>query len=71
MHKSPASLHAKFAVADSRCLLTTSANLTGHALELNMELGVLITGGEAPREVVRLVDDLIAQGDLVGYTPVA
>jgi cardiolipin synthase len=66
-----ASLHAKFAVADGKCLLTTSANLTGHALERNMELGVLITGGEAPREVVRLVDDLIAQGDLVGYAPVA
>jgi cardiolipin synthase A/B len=71
VHGSSVSLHAKFAVADGRCLLTTSANLTGHALELNMELGVLITGGEAPREVVRLVDDLIAQGDLVTYTPVA
>ncbi|MBA2462699.1 MAG: hypothetical protein H0V45_13190 [Actinobacteria bacterium] len=71
VHGSAASLHAKFAVADRTCLLTTSANLTGHALGLNMELGVLITGGEAPREVVRLVDDLIAQGDLVGYTPVA
>jgi len=71
VHGSAASLHAKFAVADGRCLLTTSANLTGHALGLNMELGVLITGGEAPREVVRLIDDLIAQGDLVGYTPVA
>ena len=65
----PRTLHAKFAVADGRCLLTTSANLTGNALERNMELGLLITGGEAPREVVRLVDDLIAQGDLAPFSP--
>jgi cardiolipin synthase len=68
-HDRAATLHAKFAVADGRCLLTTSANLTGHALERNMELGLLITGGEAPREVVRLVDDLIAQGDLAPFSP--
>jgi cardiolipin synthase len=60
----PGALHAKFAVADASCLLVTSANLTGHALGLNMELGVLVTGGDAPRAVVGLVDDLIHQGDL-------
>ena len=26
----------------------TSANLTGHALEKNMEAGILVTGGHVP-----------------------
>ncbi len=64
-----AALHAKFAVADETRLLVTSANLTGHALALNMELGLLVTGGEAPRAVVRLVDGLIEQGDLRPFVP--
>jgi phosphatidylserine/phosphatidylglycerophosphate/cardiolipin synthase-like enzyme len=48
-------VHAKVAVADSAiAFLTsaiaflTSANLTGHALEKNMEAGVLLTGGHVP-----------------------
>jgi phosphatidylserine/phosphatidylglycerophosphate/cardiolipin synthase-like enzyme len=35
------SLHAKCAIADSRSLLISSANLTEHAFNLNIELGVL------------------------------
>jgi cardiolipin synthase A/B len=42
------SLHAKCALADNEVLFVSSANMTGHALELNMELGVLIRGGPAP-----------------------
>jgi hypothetical protein len=34
-----------------------------------MELGLLVAAGEAPREAVRLVDDLIAQGDLAPFSP--
>lgn len=41
-------VHAKVAVADRNVAFLTSANLTGHALEKNMEAGVLITGGQLP-----------------------
>lgn len=37
-------VHAKVAVADGRICFITSANLTEHAMEKNMEAGVLITG---------------------------
>lgn len=46
-------VHAKVAVADDRMCFITSANLTGHAMEKNMEAGVLISGGHIPR----LLDD--------------
>ncbi|MDO9053439.1 MAG: DISARM system phospholipase D-like protein DrmC [Gallionella sp.] len=42
-------VHAKVAVADGAVCFITSANLTGHAMEKNMEAGVLITGGHIPR----------------------
>ena len=42
-------VHAKVAVADGRMCFITSANLTGHAMEKNMEAGVLISGGAIPR----------------------
>ena len=41
-------VHAKVAVADGMMCFITSANLTGHAMEKNMEAGVLITGGPIP-----------------------
>ncbi|MEK0447220.1 MAG: hypothetical protein RLZZ399_2541 [Verrucomicrobiota bacterium] len=50
---SDGSVHAKVAVADGRMCFITSANLTGHAMEKNMEAGVLISGGNIPR----LLDD--------------
>ncbi|MCW2314045.1 phospholipase D-like domain-containing protein [Rhodoferax antarcticus] len=46
-------VHAKVAVADGSICFITSANLTGHAMEKNMEAGVLISGGHIPR----LLDD--------------
>ena len=58
-------LHAKCAVADGQTLLISSANLTRYALDLNMELGLLIRGGSQPAQVVRHVQDLIAAGTLV------
>lgn len=42
-------VHAKVAVADGNVCFITSANLTGHAMEQNMEAGVLITGGQIPK----------------------
>ena len=42
-------VHAKVAVADGDTCFITSANLTGYAMERNMEAGVLITGGQIPR----------------------
>ena len=41
-------VHAKVAVADGSVAFLTSANLTGHALEKNMEAGVVITSGQIP-----------------------
>jgi len=42
-------VHAKVAVVDRARAFITSANLTGHALEKNMEAGVLINGGPVPK----------------------
>lgn len=44
-------VHAKVAVADGRLCFITSANLTGHAMEKNMEAGVLISGGRIPERL--------------------
>lgn len=52
-------LHAKFAVADRCRLLVSSANLTENALDQNIELGVLLTGGTAPEEAATNIDALI------------
>jgi len=41
-------VHAKVAVADGNLAFLTSANLTGHALEKNMEAGIVISGGHIP-----------------------
>lgn len=43
------SVHAKLLVADSNVCFITSANLTNHAMERNMEAGVLISGGAVPK----------------------
>lgn len=52
-------LHAKTAIADRKQLLISSANLTEHAMSLNIELGVLITGGVLPLRVNQLFDQLV------------
>lgn len=44
-------VHAKVAVADARECFITSANLTGYAMEKNIEAGVLISGGSIPRQL--------------------
>lgn len=62
-------LHAKCALADSQVLFVTSANLTGHALELNMELGVLLRGGRAPAQAAGHFAELIRTGVLRPFGP--
>jgi len=58
-------LHAKCAIADDRELLVSSANLTGHAMAINIELGIRVRGGSAPRRVREHFDELITAGVLV------
>ena len=53
-------LHVKCAVADGRWLFLSSANLTEYAFTINMELGVLVTGGSLPGQVQEHFDRLIA-----------
>lgn len=55
-------VHVKCAVADGREALISSANLTGHALDLNMELGLRVVGGPVPRQVERHFRGLIEAG---------
>jgi phosphatidylserine/phosphatidylglycerophosphate/cardiolipin synthase-like enzyme len=58
-------LHVKCAVADGRCLFLSSANLTEYAFSINMELGMLVTGGPLPQQVELQFDALIGNGVLV------
>jgi phosphatidylserine/phosphatidylglycerophosphate/cardiolipin synthase-like enzyme len=59
-----ATLHAKAVVADSRAAFITSANLTGSALDHNLELGVLITGGPVPKRLSDHFTSLMGNGTL-------
>lgn len=53
-------VHAKVAVADGSICFITSANLTGHAMEKNMEAGVLIVGGKIPVTFGNHLDMLVS-----------
>ena len=55
-------VHAKVAVVDGARAFITSANLTGHALEKNMEAGVLIHGGPVPKTLNDHLHALIGVG---------
>jgi phosphatidylserine/phosphatidylglycerophosphate/cardiolipin synthase-like enzyme len=61
----PGILHVKCAVADGRWLFLSSANLTEYAFTINMELGVLVTGGKLPGQAQEHFDRLIGIGALV------
>ncbi|QKL55780.1 phospholipase [Ralstonia solanacearum] len=52
-------VHSKVAVADGNVCFITSANLTGHAMEQNMEAGVLISGGPLPKLLHEHLDALV------------
>ncbi len=58
------SLHAKCAIADALWLLISSANLTEYALSVNIELGVLIKGGDLPARAEAYWTSLIEAGTL-------
>jgi cardiolipin synthase len=58
-------MHVKAAVADDHTALVGSANLTGQALSQNMELGLLVEGGEVPRRLDAHFRSLIAAEVLV------
>lgn len=59
------SLHAKCAVADADAVLISSANLTEYALNLNMELGLFVRGGDMPRRLVEHLRRLIDENVLI------
>ena len=57
-------LHVKAAVADGRLLVLTSANLTENAFTLNMEMGLLVSGGKLAAQVEKQFERLIDAGVL-------
>ncbi|MFD7198165.1 DISARM system phospholipase D-like protein DrmC [Streptomyces sp. NPDC059893] len=56
--------HAKLAVADRRVLFLGSANLTEAAARRNIEAGVLVSGGQAPRRAAEHIVELQRLGIL-------
>lgn len=52
-------VHAKAVVVDGVRAFLTSANLTGHALERNIEVGILIHGGSLPKNLTDHLQALI------------
>ncbi|GAA3505017.1 hypothetical protein GCM10019016_121300 [Streptomyces prasinosporus] len=61
--------HAKLAVADRRTLFLGSANLTESAAHRNIEAGVLVNGGEAPRRAAEHIVELQRLGTLRPLRP--
>jgi cardiolipin synthase A/B len=59
-----ASMHAKCAVADRRTAFVTSANLTGSAMTDNMELGLVVRGGDVPKRIANHFEALTTSGTL-------
>jgi phosphatidylserine/phosphatidylglycerophosphate/cardiolipin synthase-like enzyme len=58
------SLHVKCAVADANTALISSANLTEYAMNLNMEMGLLVRGGDVPGDLDHHLRTLIQSGVL-------
>lgn len=44
-------VHAKIALADDKMAFISSANFTGHAMEKNLEAGLLVSGGHVPLDL--------------------
>lgn len=64
-----AALHAKAMVADARLAFVTSANLTGHAIAHNIELGLLVRSPAAASRIDGYIRGLMERGDLVEVPP--
>lgn len=58
-------LHVKCAVADGHRMFLSSANFTDYAFTINMELGLLVTGGKLPGQVERHFERLVTGGTLL------
>lgn len=58
------SLHAKIAVADHKNVFISSANLTDYAMDLNMEMGVLIEDRVIGEQITDLFNDMIVNSVL-------
>jgi cardiolipin synthase A/B len=57
-------LHVKCLLCDESHALVSSANLTDFGLEFNMELGLVLHGGDIPVRLSKHFMQLIHQGDL-------
>lgn len=62
-------VHAKCVVADGARLFVTSANISEAAMEHNMEAGVLITGGDAPKQMMCHLQALVDTQVVVAFEP--
>ena len=60
-------MHAKVAVCDRSFCFISSANLTGHAMEKNMEAGVLIRGGRVAAQLQDHLEGLVDAGVIERY----
>jgi phosphatidylserine/phosphatidylglycerophosphate/cardiolipin synthase-like enzyme len=58
------SLHAKIAVADREKVFISSANLTDYAMDLNMEMGVLIDDSVIGEQITSLFNNMIVSSIL-------
>lgn len=67
--KAGGSLHAKAIIADDAVALVTSANLTGHALAHNIELGLLARDPSAASDIAAHVAGLMRAGVLARVDP--
>jgi cardiolipin synthase len=63
------SMHAKCAVADGKYAFITSANLTGAAMERNMELGVSFAMGSIPSQLQLHLEALVKTRQIVRHEP--
>lgn len=61
-------VHAKIVVSDQKSAFLTSANLTGHAMERNIEAGALFLGGDTPRDITQHLRGLIDLKVLTKFT---
>ena len=57
-------VHAKCIVADNKAALISSANLTGAAMDRNIESGVYIKGGNLPRQISSQLESLVNQNHI-------
>lgn len=57
-------MHGKALLVDGRVAFITSANLTEYGIDRNLELGLVVRGGDVPRALREHVERLIEQGEL-------